>query len=145
VILLILTPFTINKENYIIIFYFFRFLIYNVTMKKEKLEKLILACSAGRDIKNACQWAGVTSEEFIEHCRVNVGFSDYCESLKENPVTEAMITLSGGIKSDPDLALKYLERKKKDEFSLRTEFTGKDGKDLLPVPILNGIADDNKS
>jgi hypothetical protein len=114
-------------------------------MKKEKLEKLILACSAGRDIKNACQWAGVTSEEFIEHCRVNVGFSDYCESLKENPVTEAMITLSGGIKSDPDLALKYLERKKKDEFSLRTEFTGKDGKDLLPVPILNGIADDNKS
>ena len=144
-ILLILTPFTINKENYIIIFYFFRFLIYNVTMKKEKLEKLILACSAGRDIKNACQWAGVTSEEFIEHCRVNVGFSDYCESLKENPVTEAMITLSGGIKSDPDLALKYLERKKKDEFSLRTEFTGKDGKDLLPVPILNGIADDNKS
>lgn len=40
-----------------------------------------------------------------------------------------------GLPKDRDLALKFLERKKKDEFSLRQEMTGKDGKDL-PTPII---------
>lgn len=35
----------------------------------------------------------------------------------------------------------WLERREKDEFSTRQENTGKDGKDLIPVPIMGGKAD----
>jgi hypothetical protein len=38
-----------------------------------------------------------------------------------------------GFVDKPDLALKYLERKKKDEFSVRTELTGADGEDLFAI------------
>lgn len=41
-------------------------------------------------------------------------------------------------RGDRDSAKWWLERKKKDEFSTRHEHTGKDGKDLLPKPLLGG-------
>ena len=37
---------------------------------------------------------------------------------------------------DPDAAMKFMERKKKDEFSTRSEFTGADGAPL-PVPTVH--------
>lgn len=37
---------------------------------------------------------------------------------------KARKSVVNALTKDPDLALKYLERKKKDEFSLRSEHTG---------------------
>lgn len=56
--------------------------------------------------------------------------------LEQYAIVVAKNTLMKGIRRDPDLALKYLERKKKDEFSLRQEMTGKDGAEL-PTPIIS--------
>jgi len=61
------------------------------------------------------------------------------EELRESPILIARETVIKGIRRDPDLALRFLERRKKSEFSLRTELTGKDGKDL-PVPILGSAS-----
>lgn len=35
----------------------------------------------------------------------------------------------------------WLERREKEDFSTRGELTGKDGKDLIPTPIMGGTAD----
>ncbi len=39
---------------------------------------------------------------------------------------------------DPEFALKFMERKRKDEFSLRTELTGKDG-GAIPITTVHYI------
>jgi len=40
---------------------------------------------------------------------------------------------------------KWAERRMKEDFSTRTENTGKDGKDLIPIPILNEIQGNNST
>jgi hypothetical protein len=52
--------------------------------------------------------------------------------LKMKTILKARTTVVNALNNNPEFALKYLERKKKDEFSLRTEFTGKDGESLAP-------------
>ena len=54
---------------------------------------------------------------------------------KENPFLLARTAIVNGFsdKNGGDLALKFMERKKKDEFSLRTELTGKDGKEIVGI------------
>jgi hypothetical protein len=47
--------------------------------------------------------------------------------LKENPVLIARTSVTKHMRDNGDLAIKFLERKKKDEFSLRSEITGPDG------------------
>ena len=45
------------------------------------------------------------------------------EILKEHTIKLARSTVVKAIESNPDIALKYLERKRKSEFSTRTENT----------------------
>lgn len=60
--------------------------------------------------------------------------------LKDRPILQARNSVIQHMKRDGNLALKFLERKRKAEFALRTELTGKDGADLLPTPILGGAS-----
>jgi len=55
------------------------------------------------------------------------------ECWRNEPILKALESVNRGILTNPDLALKYLERKKKDEFSLRQEVTGKDGEAIGPI------------
>lgn len=47
--------------------------------------------------------------------------------MKAKPIFKARHELVKGLTDNPELALKFLERKLKSEFSTRTETTGKDG------------------
>ena len=58
------------------------------------------------------------------------------DRLQNTPILMARTCVVTDMASNSDLALKYLERKKKDEFSLRHETTGADGKDLQ-VQVVN--------
>lgn len=56
--------------------------------------------------------------------------------LRQKPVLKARRTFVSAL-DDPDKAIEYLERKRKEEFSKRKELTGAGGSDLIPEPIIN--------
>lgn len=104
-------------------------------MTPETVGKLEYAFSIGCSIPEACFYAGIHKDTYYEWVKKDKDLSDRFEGLRENTILVARESVMKGVKRDPDLALKYLERKKKDEFSLRQEMTGKDGKEL-PTPII---------
>jgi hypothetical protein len=108
-------------------------------MTPEVISKLEEAFAWGCTDIEACLHADIATPTLYLYQEKNPKFIERKHALKENPVLLARSTVVNAMVDDPDLALKYLERKKKGEFSLRSELTGKDGKDL-PTPILGGAA-----
>jgi hypothetical protein len=105
-------------------------------MTPEVIAKLEEAFAWGCTDVEACLWADIADDTLYKYQRENPEFIKRKAKLKETPVLLARKTVVNAIKKgDRDTAMKYLERKKKDEFSLRQEMTGKDGKDL-PTPII---------
>ena len=100
--------------------------------------KLEYAFSIGSSIPEACFYAGIHKDTYYEWVKKDPKLSDRFEALREKPIFEARETVVKGIRRNPELALKFLERKLKGEFSLRSELTGKDGEQLVPTPILGG-------
>lgn len=75
----------------------------------------------------ACLYAGISKSTFYNYQIKNPAFVDRKELLKETTILQARQTIVKSLKLNPDMALKYLERKRKSEFSLRVENTGADG------------------
>lgn len=113
-------------------------------MTPEILSKLEYAFSLGCSDLEACFYANIGKTTLYEYQKENPDFTDRKAELKENPVLLARQSVIKHMADDGDLAIKYLERKKKDEFSLRQELTGKDGKDL-PTPILTNVRSNNSN
>ena len=104
------------------------------TTKESPITKFESALMDSCTIAEACLFSEWDSVDFAQHCSRNPGYLERCELLRNWPTIKARKSLSKGVETDPDLALKYLERKKKDEFSTKVEneLTGKGGKDLFP-------------
>jgi hypothetical protein len=104
----------------------------------QTLGKLREAFLLGCTDQEACLNAGINPDTLYEFQKRNPRFTEQKEQYKSNPVLLARKTVVQAIAKDPYLALKYLERKKKDEFSI------KQGLDLTsgekPIPILGGIS-----
>lgn len=92
----------------------------------------------------ACLYADIGKTAFYKYQDSHPEFAERKELLKQRPVLQARDSLIREMRHDGALALKFLERKKKDEFALRTELTGKDGAELLPQPILGGKSQGEK-
>lgn len=75
----------------------------------------------------ACLYAGISRATLYNYQKDNEGFLDRKELLKKTPILAARQTVVRELVNSPDLSLKFLERKLKNEFSLRTEVTGADG------------------
>lgn len=86
------------------------------TVKKLE-EAFLLGCS---DIE-ACFYAGISKQTLYTYQKDNPEFVDRKASLKANPIFLARRRVVTDIQSDGDLALRFLERKVRDEFSLKTE------------------------
>lgn len=108
-------------------------------MTPETVKKLEEAFAIGASDAEACFYADISKETLYTYQDKFPAFLDRKEALKERPVLLARQSVIRGMEQDPNLALKYLERKAKHEFSLRQELTGKDGKDL-PAPLLGGAS-----
>lgn len=108
-------------------------------MTPEVIAKLEEAFAWGCTDREACLWADIAVQTLYLYQEKNPEFIERKASLKETPIMVARKSVVQGMKKDSDLSLKFLERKKKDEFSLRSELTGKDGK-ALPAPILGGAS-----
>ena len=85
------------------------------------LRKLEEVFALGGTDEEACLFAGIGKTTLYEFQKQNPEFAERKETLKQSPVLKARQTVVKAIEKDPTLAFKYLERKRKDEFSPRTE------------------------
>lgn len=70
----------------------------------------------------ACLYAEISKDALYDYCKKVPTFTDRKELLKEQPKMKAKINITNSISDWDSLDSKwYLERKSKDEFSLRTE------------------------
>jgi hypothetical protein len=99
------------------------------------LNKLEEAFLLGCTDEEACLSADISPRTLYKYQERNPEFIQRKELLKNNPVYKARKSVVESIEGDPELALKFLERKKKDEFSLRHELGGIDNKPLPPIEI----------
>ena len=111
------------------------------TIKKETLQKLEEVFALGGSDKEACFYAGISPSTLYNYQTENLDFLERKELLKESPILLARRTVISEMKKNPHIALKYLERRKRDEFSLKFEI--KEENDKKPIPILNVIRFEN--
>ena len=90
-------------------------------LTQEVVDKLAYAFSIGATVGEACFYSDISRDAYYNWVKSNPKLNDRFQQLKERPVFEARESVIKAFKRDPNLALKYLERKAKAEFSLRTE------------------------
>jgi hypothetical protein len=100
-------------------------------MTEEVIRKIEEVAALDGSVAEMAYYAGVHVDSVYTWLKDNKEFSDRITALRERPVLKARQTIVKAL-DQPDYAMKYLERKKKNEFSTRTENTGADGKDLIP-------------
>lgn len=88
---------------------------------KDVLDKLDQAYAMDCTDAEAALYADISLAALLQHGVRHPEFVKRKHALKQRPFLIARNTIINGIKSDADLALKYMERKKKDEFSVRNE------------------------
>lgn len=90
-------------------------------MTEAVLGKLEQAFAYGASDKEACFYAGINPDTMYEYQKTHPEFTERKEALKERPILDARQKVVGDIKNDVKVAQWYLERKRKKEFSIRTE------------------------
>lgn len=128
-------------------------------MTPEVVNKLEAAFLLGCSDLEACFAADISKQTLYNYQDANPEFIDRKESLKANPIYVARSTVVREIAEKGELALKYLERKKKDEFSpsIDQNIGNKDGEafktshtptaeqmeSLKQYLLMKGVPDDN--
>lgn len=87
----------------------------------ENISKLKQAFQWSAKDEEACSFAGIGKTTFYDHKAKNKEFSEEIDGWKQNPILKAKKSVVESLEKNPDLALRYLERKCKDEFSVRQE------------------------
>lgn len=87
----------------------------------EVVKKLEEAFSLDCSIWEACFYADISRQTYYNLIKEAPKLLDRFNALRNKPVLIARQEVVKGMKDNPDLALKYLERKRKDEFSTKTE------------------------
>lgn len=88
---------------------------------KEVLQKLEEAFLLGCSDLEACLVADISSASLYNYQNDHPEFLERKRILKKTPIYKARKCVVDACEENPELALKYLERKNKKEFSLRTE------------------------
>ena len=82
--------------------------------------KLEIAFAKGLNKTEACRFAGISRDTLYAYIKDNPKFSDRIEVLQSHPSMKAKINIADRIeKGDIELSQWYLERKNRDEFSLK--------------------------
>jgi len=103
----------------------------------EYFEKIKPFLQLGYSLYRACQFAGLNYRRVYNHYQRNEDFKNKVERERNLVNTQArkilIKAMIGDDKNPPDpkLALEWLDRMEKDEFSKRIEITGADGEKLV--------------
>lgn len=121
----------------------------------EVVRKLEYAYGIDCTDEEACLYADVSESAFYDFLKETPQFAERRKALKNKPVLLGRQTVIKGfvgaaaefdkrgnqlkaeIPPNPELAMKYLERKKKDEFSTRSEHL------VVPKDDFDGMSDDD--
>ena len=106
-------------------------------MTDEVIERLKTAWCMGCTDTEAAHFAEISPSALYDHISKNQELSDKRDGWKSRPILRAKATIAQNL-NDPPTAKWYLERRARDEFGVRTEVTGANGKDLMPrTSVLN--------
>lgn len=106
-------------------------------MTETTLGKLEHAFSCGMSDREACLYADVHPSTLYDYCHKHPEFSDRKELLKHTLAIRAKKVIAEELEhGNAKIAMWYLERKCKDEFSLRQETAFSD---LPPVVIVEDV------
>lgn len=104
-------------------------------MTEKVIDKLEEAFGWGCTDIEACLHADIADDTLYKYQREFPDFIKRKEALKETPILLARKSVVMNLRNDSRLSMDFLSRRKKDEFSQRSELTGKDG-EALPTPIV---------
>lgn len=106
-------------------------------MTADVIRKLDEAFANGATDLQACFYAGIGKSSLYDYEKLNPEYSERKAALKAELGLISKNVLAKSIRNDGSVgdAKWYLERKEKNDFSLRTENTGADGVDLFPKSI----------
>jgi len=91
----------------------------------ETISKLENAFSLGCSDVEACLYADISKTALYNYQQAHPEFVDRKEKLKESLVLKSRTVIAEELnRKNPDIAKWYLERKRKDEFSTKTETGG---------------------
>ena len=110
-------------------------------MTSDVIAKLEQAFAIDATVVEACSYAEISRDAFYDYLKKEPTFSDRIEDLRNRPILKARQTIVKNLEQ-PEGAKWYLERKRKNEFAQRQEFTGKDGADLIPDKQSNAKAEE---
>lgn len=100
------------------------------------VQKLEAAFSLDCTDEEACFYGDISTSALYEYQKKHPEFLERKKRFKQRPVFAARKSVVEALSESPTLALQYLERKRKSEFAVRSEFTGEDGKKLEGVIIV---------
>lgn len=104
-------------------------------MTDDVIRKIEEVAALDGTVEEMAFYANVHKDTIYSWLKEDKEFSDRIASLKQKPFLKARQTIEKSL-SIPQYAFEYMKRKKKDEFSERSELTGANGKDL-PTPIIS--------
>ncbi len=99
-----------------------------IKMTKETLQKLEEVFALGGTDLEACFYGGISKSTLYNYLQENTRFMERKELLKQTPILKARRTFINSL-DDPNMALKYLERKLPKEFNLKQVVDIKNGSD----------------
>lgn len=83
----------------------------------EVVRKLLEAFKMDVSVEEACLYAGIAKDTYYRKLREDEGFSDEVGRARMYATMMARLSVIKAIPGDPHLALRYLERKRREEFS----------------------------
>lgn len=90
-------------------------------MTEITVKKLEEAFAFGASDEEACFYADISKQTLYTYQDKHPEFIDRKEALKQRPILLARQSVVKGLEGDPQLALKFLERKRRREFATRSE------------------------
>lgn len=91
-------------------------------MTPEIVGKLEYGFLKGLNDTECCLYAGISRQALYDYCNKYPEFADRKEELKKQPSTTAKLNIVEAIDNgDIDISKWYLERRNKEEFSLKQE------------------------
>ena len=91
-------------------------------MTPEMVNKLEEGFLKGLSDAECCLFAGISKQTLYDYCAKHPEFTDRKEDLKKQPAIQAKMNILEALNDgDKDISKWYLERKNKDEFSLKQE------------------------
>lgn len=93
----------------------------NTVMTEETVNKLLTAFAYSFSDQEACLYAWISKQTLYDYCKRFPEFSDQKEELKKKPNIKAKMNWIEKINNkDYQASKEWLERKSKDEFSIKT-------------------------